>query len=172
VNKEPLRKELFKMAIEDKFDGAKNGLSFYYAYLKEVARETGMDNAVSIGTKVDSALGAATGRKLKEQLGNKECDLLTAVSMALDTIKEGFGITSMVVSESPQKIVTRCGKCPVYEACMDVGMDSETTENLCHTGSLEFMDAMIKELNPKLSYKLTKFRSSADDFCEETIMLS
>ena len=52
-----------------------------------------------------------------------------------------------------------------------MGMDAETIENLCHSGPLRALDAMVKQLNPSLSYQLKKFRSAAKDFCEEEIVL-
>jgi len=53
-----------------------------------------------------------------------------------------------------------------------MGMDAKTIENLvCRSGSIKLMDAMVKQLNPNLSVRIKKFRSSADDFCEEEIVL-
>jgi hypothetical protein len=33
------------------------------------------------------------------------------------------------------------------------------------------MGATAKQLNPNLSFRVTKFRSTPDDFCEEEIVL-
>ncbi len=44
-------------------------------------------------------------------------------------------------------------------------------ENICRASAIGFMDAAAKQLNPKLSYQLQKFRSNADDYCEEAVLL-
>jgi hypothetical protein len=51
-------------------------------------------------------------------------------------------------------------------------MDEKAIEASCRGGSLGFMDAVAKQLNPDLSYELVKFRSSADDYCEEIVVLA
>jgi hypothetical protein len=38
--------------------------------------------------------------------------------------------------------------------------------------SFTFMNSMAKELLPDLNYQLNEFRSSADDSCEEAIVLA
>jgi hypothetical protein len=51
-----------------------------------------------------------------------------------------------------------------------MGVDAETIETLCRSGPVRFMDAVTKQLNPNYSYQLQRFRSGADDFCEEVIV--
>ena len=101
----------------------------------------------------------------------EEFDAKAAASMASSSIREAFGITSEVIEESPQRVVVRCRRCSVYEAGQMVGLDTEVIEAQCRASSIGFMDAMVKQLNPKLSYQLRKFRSAEDDFCEEEILL-
>lgn len=73
--------------------------------------------------------------------------------------------------ENPDKITCKVGRCPVYEAADMLGMDNNAIEAGCRAGAITFMDSAAKQLNPKLSYKLIKFRSSADDCCEESVIL-
>jgi len=159
------------MATEDKFDGAKKVFTMFFAYLNTVAQEIGMEQAAALDTKVDETMGTAQGKMIKEQAGIEEIDVKAATLMAINSIREDFGIISEVIEESPQRAVTRCARCPVYEAAQTAGLDAETIETLCRTGSIRYMDAMVKQLNPNLSYQLRKFRSAADDFCEEEILL-
>ena len=158
------------MAIEDTFNGAKNGLAFYFAYLNTVAQETGMDHAAALLTKSEEVMGAMQGRMIKEQAGIEDCDAKTAYLLAANSIKEGMGVTFRALEASPQRAVFKIGKCPVYEAAQMAGMDNETIEAFCHAGSLRFMDSMVKQFNPHLKYMLRKFRPSVDDFCEEEIV--
>jgi hypothetical protein len=164
-------KGVIRMSIEDKFTGAKNGFSFYFAFLSSIAEEYGMDKAIALSVKVDEKLGAEQGRMIKEQSEAAEFDTITAAAVAKNTIEHALGISSEVIEESPDKTVMRCSRCPVYEAAQDLGIDTNTVEKLCHKGSIKFMDALVKQLNPNLSYNLNKFRTSADDYCEEEIVL-
>jgi hypothetical protein len=160
------------MAMEDKFDGAKTAFGFYFAYLNAVAQEMGMEKATALSSKVFETMGTMQGRMIKEQAGAREFDAKGAGMQASDVIAEAIGIRSEMIEGTPQKAVMKCGRCPVYEAAQMAGLDTKTTETLCRGSSLKFMDAMVKQLNPNLSYKLKKSRSTADDFCEEEVALS
>ncbi|NIV38626.1 MAG: hypothetical protein GWN58_57180 [Anaerolineae bacterium] len=65
----------------------------------------------------------------------------------------------------------RVGRCPLYEAAQVLGMDRAAIEVLCRAGAIRYMDAMVKQYNPALSYQLSEFRASADDACVEALTL-
>jgi len=159
------------MAIEDTFNGAKNAYIYYFAYLNTVAQEVGMEQAVALQTKMCEAMGATQGKLMKEQAGIEEFDVKAAVSLAQNFMEESLGISSEVIEESPQKGVFKVGRCPLYEAAQVLGLDAETIQALCRAGALRFTDTMVKQFTPNLSYQLREFRSAADDFCEEEIVL-
>jgi hypothetical protein len=160
------------MAIEDTFNGARNGLTFLHAYINTVAQEIGMERALALDTKVNEALGATQGKMIKEHVGIEEFDAKAAHQPLINAIEEGFGILSEVIEESPQRVVFKVGRCPVYEAAQALGMDAEAIEANCRATSIRYMEAMARQLNPNLSYELRKFRSAADDSCEEAIVLT
>ncbi len=157
------------MAIEDTFNGAKNAQTFFYAYFNAVAEEIGMERALALVTKMAESMGAKTGKMIKEQSGVEEFDAKSAALQVIN-MAEGLGNILEVIEESPQKVVIKCGRCPSYEAAQEVGLDAETIEAECRASALRVLDTMVKQLNPNLNYKLTKYRSSADDFCEEEIV--
>jgi hypothetical protein len=158
------------MAIGDVFNGAKTALTLFDAYINTVAQEIGMERALSLMTKVCENMGATQGKMMKEQSGIKEFDAKAASSL-LRTVPEGLGISMEVLEESPKKVVGKVEKCSVYEAAQMLGMDAKTIEAMCRAGSNRFMDAVAKQLNPNLSFRVTKFRSAPDDFClEETVL--
>jgi hypothetical protein len=159
------------MAIEDTFSGAKNAYTHYFAYLNTVAQEIGMEQAVALHTKMCEAMGARQGKIIKEQAGGDGFDAEVVGQLAKKFI-EGLGISSQVTKENPQEVITKIGRCPLYEACQVVGLDAENIESLCHAGALKFMDTMVKQLNPNLNYEVRKFRTSAEDVCEEAIVMS
>jgi hypothetical protein len=51
-------------------------------------------------------------------------------------------------------------------------METEASEAISLASSIRFMDSLAKQFNPDLSYQLEKFRSAADDYCEEAIVLT
>lgn len=157
------------MSANDKLEGARNAFVFFYAFQEAVGKEIGMQKAIDIAGKVDKEMGAMQGRKMKEQAGAEELDLKAVTALALSSINTGFGIASEMIDQSPEKMVIRCGRCPIYEAAELLGIDPGTTRQLCEAGPLKFMDGMVKQLNPKFTYQLRKFRISAGDFCEEQI---
>lgn len=158
------------MAIEDVFNGAKTTFTFFFAYLNAVAQEIGMERAIAVDTKACETMGAIQGKMMRERSGMKEFDCKAAWSL-VKTGPESLGITMEKLEESPQRVVSKMGRCPVYEAAQMLGMDAKTIETGCRAASIRFMDAVAKQLNPSLSFRLRKFRSAPDDFCEEEIVL-
>lgn len=158
------------MAIEDVFNGAKAVSAFYHAYLNTVAQEIGMERALALHTKMCETMGAKQGKMMKEQAGIKEFDAKTAWSLT-KTVPESIGISPEVVEESPQRVVYKESKCPIYEAAQMLGLDAKAIETLCHSGPERLMDTAVKQLNPNLSHRVRKFRSAPDDFCESEIVL-
>ena len=105
-------------------------------------------------------------------MGIDEFDVSTARQTPSELIENGYGILSEVVEENPKKAVIKVGSCPVYEAAQALGMEADAIEASCRAGSLRFMDAVAKQLNPRLSYQLINFRSTPDGSCEEAILLT
>ncbi len=155
------------MAGEDAFDGAKAAFSSYFAFFKTVAQEIGMERTLALGKKTVETMAAMQANKMKEETGIKEFDAKTASSLVW-TIPQTLGITREVVEESPQRVMFKVGRCPIYEAAQTLGLDPESA---CHANPLIHMDALVKQLNPNLSYRLLKYRTAPDDFCEEEIVL-
>lgn len=158
------------MAIEDVFNGAKTAYTHFFVYLNAVAQEIGMERTLALMAKTDETMGVMQGKMMKERSGMKEFDCKAAWSL-VKTGPESLGITVEKLEESPQRVVMKVERCPVYEAAQMSGMDAKTIETLCRAASIKSMDAMAKQLNPNLSIRLRKFRSAADDFCEEEIVL-
>lgn len=158
------------MATQDAFDGAKNAFAFYSAYLNTVAQEVGMERALALHTKMLETMGPLQGKAIKQQAGAGEIDAKAAYSLA-KAVPESLGLVFEVVEESPTTVRWKCRRCSVYEGWQMAGLDAKTLETMCRTGSIRFMDSAVKELNPRLSYEIVKYRSAADDACEEQIVL-
>jgi hypothetical protein len=160
------------MATADTFTGAKNAYTFLFAYLNTVGQEIGMERAMALDTKMCETMGAAQGMAMMEHAGMEQLGLQTVTSLNERFLEDGLGITSQLLEEDAQKHLFKVGRCPLYEAAAELGMDNASIEALCRSGALRFMDTMVKQLNPALSYQLQQFRSSAEDSCIEAMYLS
>jgi hypothetical protein len=158
------------MASEDAFMGAKTALTLLDAYVNTVAQEIGMERAIALMTKMCEFAGAMQGKMMKEQSVIKEFDAKAAWSL-VKSFKDRLGESYEVLEESPQRVVVRNGRCPIYEAAQTLGMDAKTIETSCRAGPMRFMDAAAKQLNPNLSLRVREFRSTPDGFCDEEIVL-
>jgi len=158
------------MTQEDILEAARTALTLYGAYLNATAQEIGIDKALAIHTKVFETLGSHQGQVMREQSGTQEHDAQTAWRL-VSTTPVSLGLGFEVKEESPQRVMVRCGRCSIFEAAQSLGMDVKNIEAFCRAGPARFMDSAAKQLNPDLNFHVGKFRSSADDFCEEELIL-
>jgi hypothetical protein len=159
------------MGSQDTFRGAENAFTFFFLYLQEVARTSGMEQAMALTTRVGETLGSELGAMLKLEADVAEFNARAAATLAQNLIEERFGMLSEIIEDKPDQVAFQIRMCPVYQAARQIGLDKDTIEALCHAGPLRYMDALVKELDPRLSYRLRKFRSQADGTCEEAIVL-
>ena len=160
------------MAIEDVFEGARTALIIFDAYVNTVAQEIGRERAMSLLAKTAEDLGIMQGTMMKKQPGIREVDAKAAWPL-LKSVPQSLGISLEMIEETPQRAVAKVGigKCSVYEAAQMLEMDAVSIEAMCCTGPERLMNAAAKQLNPKLSFRVRKFRSSPQDFCEEEVIL-
>jgi hypothetical protein len=98
----------------------------------------------------------------------EQVDAQTAYSM-LEGVIAALGIGVEMLEASPEKVVFKPGRCPVYEAARTLAVDHEASEANCRSSAIPMMDAMVKQLNPRLSYRLRTFRSGDGASCVEEI---
>ncbi len=160
------------MKTEATFNGVKNGLMFLNAYHNKVAQEIGQERALELEAMSSTEMGTAQGMMLKEQIGQNNVDAISAAKIIFKYLEQELGIISVVKEESPDKVVYSCGRCPVFESYEMFGADNKDIETACRASALGFMDSLVKQLNPELNYGLIRFRSGADDSCDEVIYKS
>ena len=158
------------MANADAFNAALRAFTMFNAYVQAVGQEIGMDQARGLVSKTFENMGVQQARMMKEQSGIEQFDAKTAFSL-LSNVPKTIGIQMELVEDTPQKVVAKSGKCPIYEAAQAMGIDHAAIEQMCRNGPGRFMDTAAKQLNPGLSYRLRKFKSGPDDFCEEEMVL-
>jgi hypothetical protein len=158
------------MTVSDTFVGAKSGLTFLFAYQNTVAQEIGRERALALNRRMTETLGSAQGEVLKKRVDVQEVPPKLAASLAGAFLEQALGIRSQVTEGSEEKAVIQVGRCPIYEAAEVLGMEHEAIEALCRSGSIPYMDAIVKQFNAELVYELRQFRPSADASCIEMIV--
>ena len=157
------------MTKEEAFNAAQFAYAAYDAFFDAVAQQVGREQALVIQTNALQALGAAQGQMIQAQAGMEVADAEAAYALLSAAIGI-IGFETELVESSPDKVVFKPGRCPICEAAQAMGWDHETREAGCRSGSIPFMDAAVKQLNPNLSYRLAKFTSGSDDSCLEEIV--
>ncbi len=157
------------MAANDAFTGAKTAMMMLDAFAGAVGKEIGMERTLGLMAQTCENMAAIMGKRLKQQASDQEIDARAAWSM-LKASAENLGITFQVAEESPNRVFVKSGRCSVYEAAQALGMDNKTIETMCKFSSNRFDDALVKQLNPSLSFRMLKFRSSAEEPCEEELI--
>ena len=155
---------------EDVFNGAMAGFVFFEGFRNEVAEEIGEEKTLSLMDKMSISLGKMQGKILKSQARSDKIKKVTpSIARSLiGVIFAGLGMETETLNETPEKFSLNVKRCPVYEAGKLMGL---VDENLCRHGAVKFMDNVVKQLNPNLSYELKNFRTSSDDCCQEEIVL-
>ena len=157
------------MAKEEAFNAARFAFASYDAMFAAVASQLGLENARALESAALAPLGAAQGQMIRQQIGGSDVDAQTAYSVLQKSVLETLGISAEMKEASPQKVVFEVGRCPIYESGRMLGLDHAIIEGNCQASSICMMDAMTKQLNPKLSYRLRTFRSESGAGCIEEI---
>ncbi len=110
-------------------------------------------------------------QELKDRIGTQRVDAMKAAELLLELVGV-VGFEPEFLERSPERVVVKPGRCPVYEAGRALGMDHSAIESLCRTRILPRMDRAAKELNPELRTGLVRFRAGKDDSCIEEIFMA
>lgn len=159
------------MSKNDVLQGATTGFVMLTAYRNAVAEVIGPEQALDLHVKICDALGSAFGQKAKKDMMLEDVDAATARDIAAEVLGSMLGVSGEVVSQSPTKLVTKWGKCPVHEAHVQMGMTSEQMETTCRASSMKFMDSFIKQLNPKLRWESVRHRAGGEESCYDACIM-
>jgi hypothetical protein len=158
------------MIQEQAFNAATFAFASYKALLGTLAQQFGAEEALGLQAQANEMTGAVQGKTIREQAGVGDVDAQTA-SALLEHVLTTIGMSAETIEASPEKVVTRASRCPIYEAGLALGMEPAEIEAQCRTGAIVFMNAAAKQLNPGLRYELASFRSSAEEGCVEQIVM-
>ncbi len=156
------------MPNTDVYPLVQTGFRLYFAFFNTVAREIGLERALALQNQTTDNL---ISLRSQASQGNPAAQNMDARSIwsSIKTGLEGSAYRVESIEESPQRVKFKCTQCPIHGAAQAVGVDSQTNESICRVLSMRMVDATVKRMNPNLGFRVTKFRSSPQDFCEEEI---
>jgi len=158
------------MAKEEVFEAAKKVYGLYGAFFKAVAQEFGTEKALELHAKAHEEQGVASGKMLKEKIGEESPDL-EKLGLILKESNLGIGIDCNLDQTTASLLSFKNFRCPMFDGYRAGGLDDETAEALCQRGAAAKLGTMLRYLNPNLVYKLTRYRSEPDEPCIEEISM-
>jgi hypothetical protein len=156
------------MTDEQVFMATRKVYALYGAFFKAVSQEVGLDRALALHAQAHEEQGVASGKLLKEKLGDRELDLRELGSI-LQQSNLSIGIDSQLSHADASSVVFSNARCPMYDGYRMGGLDDETAEALCQRGAPAKLGAMLQLLDPGISYRLTRYRSNPEEPCEEEV---
>lgn len=159
------------MSEQDIFQGATVAYTAYFSYVNKLIEKLGREKALAVMTESDTARGIKAGSEIKAEAGGKDFTVLETMDTIVEMAKGIGGIdTVLEITEDHARTLTALGKCPVYQAGKNAGMDDELIESVCRASSLAFLNNVVQQLNPALKYDVIAFRSEKDRGCIEEIV--
>ena len=158
------------MAQDEIFEATKKVYGLYGAFFKVVADELGMEKALEMHTKAHEDQGLIAGKMLKGKFVNEIPDL-QKLGEVLKESNLSIGIDCDLDQTTNTLLSFKNYRCPMFDGYRAGGLDNKTAESLCQEGATAKLGTMLRHLNPKLEYKLTKYRSEPDDPCIEEISM-
>lgn len=143
----------------------------YLSYVKVVGEKVGWPEALRLMEKVHWELGRSWFKENRVKLDIDTEDARAGLILTKRALKSIIPVIQdpesyRVVEERQNRAVLRVsGWCPILEATKQVGLNNE--EIYTHTVR-PYIEAMIKSLNPKLGFEITRFRPESN--CYEFVI--
>ena len=143
-----------------------------YSVLSVLVQELGPERAIDILHGSMEEFGGVCGRSLLERIGAVEGPIDAQMAFPLlATVTEAVGTDASAVDVSPTQVTYQVGMCSSYRAAKPLDGRMTFWPHSAAPGQVCAMDAAAKELNPRLSVTIERFRTTADEPCVERIVL-
>jgi predicted ester cyclase len=157
---------------KNEFTGAVDVYRSYFGCINTMIQKFGAKQVLDAMSESDNQRGIKVGQEIRASAGGEDFDIPKALYTIIDMASDiGGEDTILDVSATHGATVTKFGKCPVYEGAKSLGMDDKEIEELCRASSLVFLNTVVKQLNPKLKYIVSAFRSEEYGGCVEEIVV-
>ena len=146
------------MSDEEIFTAAVGWANLYGEFLREVIAEIGLPRTITLEGKTGENGGAMFVSELKK-LGafNPE-----ALGKMMEQAYKPLGIINLEIVVTPDSLVEKNGRCPVYEGFKMAGLDDETIYKICRSREVA-RNAAITEAFPEV--KASHTWNKPDGYC-------
>jgi hypothetical protein len=151
------------------FNGVRRAYTLLVLFLMETIEKLGSDHALEMLQKAVEKQAAIISKDLRRKIPEE----LSPLELGLEVYRRfmgGSGADVKVHSKDESSITVRVGRCPFYEALLDVGVDcGYFLGGLCNNLILPAIQATLNRFDPRLGVETVIVRQSAEDFCLERI---
>ena len=153
------------------FDGVRRAYDLVILFLMEVIGEVGTAPALSLIQRAVERQAVIIAGELKRVIPKD----LKALDLGLEVYRkfmEDVGSEIKVISKTVDSVNVAVGRCPFFEAFLDVEVDcGYFVSGLCTNLVLPSIHAVLKRFNSSLTLKATTIRQTAEERCFVSIKL-
>ena len=156
------------MNEEQVFIATRKVFALYAAFFKAVAQEIGMEKALALHASAHEEQGMASAKLIRDKVGDAPLDIQKLGSI-LQQSNLSIGIQSELAQTTASSALFKNSQCPIYDGYRMGGLNDETAEELCQIGAAAKLGTMLKQIDPRITYRLKHYRLKSDEVCEEEI---
>lgn len=151
------------------FDGVRRAYDLQILYVMKVIEQLGTDKAIELLEEASKRQGVIIAREMRRKLP-KDLSSIQIGAEVYRRFMEDAGAEIKVHKSDEKSVTFLIGKCPFFEAFLDVGVDCGMFLNgLCTYLTLPSIQATLKEFDDKLRVEPVLTREVAEDFCLERV---
>lgn len=151
------------------FEGVRRAYLLLLLSVMEAMEALGTDRALEMLQRAAEKQADIVAGELRRGLP----DDLGPLDLGLEAHRRFMGDAGAAVEvhrRGDASVVVRVGRCPFYEALLDVGVDcGHLLNGLCRNLILPALQAVLRRLDPRLGLEAEMMRRSAEEFCLERI---
>ncbi|MCW4037041.1 MAG: L-2-amino-thiazoline-4-carboxylic acid hydrolase [Candidatus Bathyarchaeota archaeon] len=153
------------------FEGVRRSYALLTLFLMEAIEDLGTDRALEMLQESVEKQAVIIERGLRREIPGDLGPLEKGVEI-YRAFMEGAGAEFEVHKRGEDSVTFRVGRCPFYEALLDVGVDcGYFLGGLCTHITLPAIQATLARFDPRLRLETRLVRESAEEFCLERLYL-
>jgi len=155
----------------DRSKGVKRAYTLLFLLVMELIEELGSDRALEMLKRAEEKIAVIFEKEFRSLRPSTQEPLKMGIE-AYRAFMEESGAEIAIHGMGEASAALRVGRCPFYEALLDVGVDCGYLQGaLCSNMILPAIQEILKRIDPRLGLRTRITRQSIDEFCIEEILL-
>lgn len=155
----------------ERFSGVKRAYALLFLTLMEFIEELGTENSLRMLQRAIEKQADIIASELRLEMPH----VLSPLDVGLTVHRrfmEDAGAEAELHMRDTSSVTVRIGRCPFYEALLDVGVDCGYFLGvLCSNLTLPAIQSTLQRFDPRFRLEAKLIRRSAEEFCLERIYL-